>query len=171
MKTIVTTEEYLEHERYYRHMMKKYPDRYVIIVDMPPEEPLEPKEEYVSLKEAGAILGRSPATIKTYIKRGLIRGKKTTRWVVLKRDVEAFTPQKKKWPRKTTQKRRQEIINRDGGKCVKCGASDNLEVHHITHRADGGTDEGDNLITLCAKCHAEEHKGEPIHNLMVSRFN
>ena len=171
MKTIVSTEEYLAHERYYRHMMKKYPDRYTIIFDIPEEASAEAKEEYISPKEAGVILGRSPATIKSYIKKGLLRGKKTSRWAVLKSDVENFTPPKKKWRRKTDRKQRELTIARDGGKCAKCGATESLEVHHVKHRADGGTDDDDNLITLCARCHAEEHKGEPIHRLMVSRFS
>jgi hypothetical protein len=30
-----------------------------------------------------------------------------------------------------------------------------LEVHHIRERGDGGTDEIDNLRTLCGDCHCE----------------
>lgn len=68
--------------------------------------------------------------------------------------------------RKTNAEQRKKALERDGHKCVKCGSTERLEVHHIKHRAEGGTDELHNLVTLCAWCHAEEHKGEPIHNLM-----
>ena len=52
-------------------------------------------------------------------------------------------------------KRRKEIIARDGGKCRKCGRSTDLEVHHIHPKFEGGSDEPENLATLCAVCHVE----------------
>ena len=60
------------------------------------------------------------------------------------------------------------VKERDGYKCVHCGSFINLEVHHIVHRKHGGTDELDNLKTLCCYCHLKEHKGEPVYNLMLS---
>jgi group II intron reverse transcriptase/maturase len=52
--------------------------------------------------------------------------------------------------------RRREVIARDNGRCVRCGANNILlDAHHIIPRKDGGTDELDNLITLCQKCHAK----------------
>lgn len=36
-----------------------------------------------------------------------------------------------------------------------CGATENLEVHHIIGRGAGGPDEEWNLITLCPKHHRE----------------
>ena len=66
---------------------------------------------------------------------------------------------------------REAVLERDNHTCQKCGQHDDLHVHHIKHRADGGSNEADNLVTLCDRCHAEEHKGEPIYKLMVSRFN
>lgn len=52
--------------------------------------------------------------------------------------------------------RRREVLARDGGRCVKCGTNTQLlDVHHIISRSEGGTDELDNLITLCKRCHME----------------
>jgi len=43
-------------------------------------------------------------------------------------------------------------------KCAICGNNDYLEIHHITPKEAGGNDEYDNLILLCACCHAAIHK-------------
>jgi len=41
--------------------------------------------------------------------------------------------------------------------CEKCGVKDyGAEVHHIIPRCEGGTDNKENLIVLCRKCHREE---------------
>src|SRR5262249_26338887 len=56
---------------------------------------------------------------------------------------------------------------RDGFKCQSCGitgipgkrASD-LQVHHIEYRKNGGTNELENLITLCQSCHKARHAAE-----------
>ena len=56
------------------------------------------------------------------------------------------------------------ILSRDGYKC-KCGESNcskKLEVHHIKFRSNGGSDNPDNLITLCSKHHDQLHKGKLI---------
>ena len=41
--------------------------------------------------------------------------------------------------------------------CEKCGATTDIEVHHITPRILGGTDNENNFIALCHKCHREQH--------------
>ncbi|MCD7725322.1 MAG: HNH endonuclease [Clostridiales bacterium] len=41
--------------------------------------------------------------------------------------------------------------------CAICGNKDFLEIHHLTPKASGGTDDYDNLILLCACCHATIH--------------
>ena len=53
--------------------------------------------------------------------------------------------------------RRFRILDRDGYKCVKCGRSPlmdgvTLHVDHKKPRSKGGTDDDDNLQTLCAEC-------------------
>ena len=45
--------------------------------------------------------------------------------------------------------------------CQNCGSTELLQAHHIKHRADGGSDDLSNGITLCASCHADEHPNVP----------
>ena len=55
------------------------------------------------------------------------------------------------------------VRERDNCTCQYChGKSKNkrLEVHHLIHRTDGGSDRPDNLLTLCATCHARYHAGK-----------
>jgi 5-methylcytosine-specific restriction endonuclease McrA len=48
---------------------------------------------------------------------------------------------------------RQEIIERDGNKCVYCGATDtDFHIDHVFPKARGGTNEKSNLVCSCAKC-------------------
>jgi 5-methylcytosine-specific restriction endonuclease McrA len=53
---------------------------------------------------------------------------------------------------------RQRVLCRDSWRCQSCGAMSNLEVHHRQYRSHSGDDSEDNLITLCAKCHANIHR-------------
>jgi 5-methylcytosine-specific restriction endonuclease McrA len=41
---------------------------------------------------------------------------------------------------------------------MRCGEVDGLEVHHLVAVGDGGSHELSNLITLCARCHRNEHR-------------
>jgi len=52
---------------------------------------------------------------------------------------------------------RQQILRRDGWRCQSCGTMSNLEVHHREFRSHSGEDSEENLITLCAACHAKLH--------------
>jgi 5-methylcytosine-specific restriction endonuclease McrA len=63
------------------------------------------------------------------------------------------------------------VLKRDKYKCTECGSMTNLEVHHIKARSKGGSDEMNNLTTLCLMCHAKKHKGEAIHNLMIKKIS
>lgn len=57
--------------------------------------------------------------------------------------------------------RREAILHRDNYTCQCCGKKHTrLEVHHIHFRSQGGTDDENNLITLCADCHAAIHAGK-----------
>ena len=51
------------------------------------------------------------------------------------------------------------VKERDGFRCIKCGATENLEVHHIIPVSKGGSNSMRNLITLCHNC----HKKQPRH--------
>lgn len=55
------------------------------------------------------------------------------------------------------------ILNRDNYTCQYCKnkhKDSKLEVHHIIFRSQGGSDEHDNLITLCNTCHKNLHDGK-----------
>lgn len=41
--------------------------------------------------------------------------------------------------------------------CTRCGASYNLEAHHAIFRSQGGSDDEDNLLSLCHDCHQALH--------------
>jgi len=69
-------------------------------------------------------------------------------------------------PRNTTEEwkwRRREVIIRDSYICQGCGAEGgpkgdaDLEVHHITPVSEGGSDDPENLETLCSDCHDSRH--------------
>ena len=56
--------------------------------------------------------------------------------------------------------RRKAILHRDNYTCQCCGKKNcRLEVHHIKFRHNGGTDDEENLITLCEDCHKGVHAG------------
>jgi 5-methylcytosine-specific restriction endonuclease McrA len=51
------------------------------------------------------------------------------------------------------------VYNRDGWHCRKCNKNSELHPHHVIFRSAGGSDDLNNLLTLCAKCHAGIHDG------------
>jgi 5-methylcytosine-specific restriction endonuclease McrA len=51
-----------------------------------------------------------------------------------------------------------QVLERDGWRCQVCGSMQNLQVHHLKFRSQSGGDEEQNLITLCAQCHARVHR-------------
>lgn len=53
---------------------------------------------------------------------------------------------------------RDAIRKRDGNRCMICGLSHNLHIHHRDR--DPMNDHPDNLITLCGYCHARVHAEE-----------
>ena len=56
--------------------------------------------------------------------------------------------------------RRKAVLHRDNYTCQCCGKKNcRLEVHHIKFRQNGGTDDEENLITLCEDCHKGIHAG------------
>lgn len=68
--------------------------------------------------------------------------------------------------------RREAILNRDGYACQICGKKHTrLEVHHIIFRSQSGTDDENNLITLCEDCHAGIHSGKIVLNKKPKKMN
>ena len=52
------------------------------------------------------------------------------------------------------------VLTRDGYTCQQCKAKHvRFEVHHIIFRSNGGSDDANNLITLCKPCHDGVHDG------------
>lgn len=60
-----------------------------------------------------------------------------------------------------------EYINeRDNYTCQDCKEQEKtLYVHHKKYLCEGGTNNPENLITLCAKCHAKAHKFDYLEEL------
>ena len=49
------------------------------------------------------------------------------------------------------------VLQRDGGRCVRCGSRVRLECHHVVPLASGGRDEPANCRTHCVDCHNGLH--------------
>jgi RNA-directed DNA polymerase len=58
------------------------------------------------------------------------------------------TPEKAEWA-----ELRLAVLARDDYQCTQCGANGNLHIHHTRARRKGGTNQMDNLQTLCNRCH------------------
>jgi hypothetical protein len=58
--------------------------------------------------------------------------------------------------RRNAARRKQLLLAKRGAKCEVCGFSCEcaLEMHHVVRVSDGGTDDDDNLVILCANCHS-----------------
>lgn len=68
--------------------------------------------------------------------------------------------------------RREAVLHRDKYTCQVCGKKHTrLEVHHIVYRSQGGTDDEDNLITLCEDCHNKVHDGKLVINKKSKKMN
>jgi len=74
------------------------------------------------------------------------------RSVVLRKEYAARRQLEKAetWQRKA-------VLRRDGEECVRCKAIEDLVVHHITPVEAGGSDDLDNMATLCRSCHHDVH--------------
>ena len=54
------------------------------------------------------------------------------------------------------------VLDRDSYACQHCkgkSKDSRFEVHHIVFRSNGGSDEAENLVTLCKTCHDKVHSG------------
>lgn len=58
--------------------------------------------------------------------------------------------------RKSRARQRQELAEKSGDQCRRCGTRDDLVVDHIIPKSRGGTDAVDNLQILCWSCNAQK---------------
>lgn len=57
-------------------------------------------------------------------------------------------------------KLRQRVFERDGHKCRACSSRENLTIDHVVAVIVGGTDEFENLQTLCRRCNSSKGRKE-----------
>jgi len=114
------------------------------------------------LKEAFEIIGHSPSA-KDLSRLGFPSRKAyRDRFGTFKAAKEQLgIPKKGDHPKRkrkywAPQKKRFEILHRDGFRCRYCGATPDigavLQVDHIVPKSKGGTAEKSNLITACSAC-------------------
>lgn len=58
---------------------------------------------------------------------------------------------------KISNEMRKAVYRRDGYRCALCDSTKYIQVHHCIKRSRGGTNSVENLVTLCADCHALAH--------------
>lgn len=58
-----------------------------------------------------------------------------------------------------------------GGKCEDCGTSQNLTIHHVTPKKDGGSNNITNLKVLCRCCHDKVHGIAPRNGFIMRMMN
>jgi 5-methylcytosine-specific restriction endonuclease McrA len=59
---------------------------------------------------------------------------------------------------KKQQKRNRELAEIPKPECCQlCGKKRPLDLHHKIHRSQGGTDQPENLISICRVCHMQSH--------------
>lgn len=74
-------------------------------------------------------------------------------------EAPEILPQPANYPARDHEQYRLIVLRRDNRTCQHCGKSrERLYVHHITPREHGGTDDLDNLTTLCHDCHRKVHQ-------------
>lgn len=60
------------------------------------------------------------------------------------------------------ERRRLEVLARDGYRCRKCNANlrgtNQRGVHHVEHLGQRGSNRLVNLVSLCKDCHDKEHR-------------
>jgi 5-methylcytosine-specific restriction endonuclease McrA len=54
----------------------------------------------------------------------------------------------------------EQVMERHGWRCARCGRTSGLQIHHRRFRSHGGTHRMENLEPLCWPCHGGIHKHE-----------
>ena len=50
------------------------------------------------------------------------------------------------------------VLSRDGYRCIECGRTDTLRVHHIRSLCSAEDNDPGNMVTLCRNCHFVAHR-------------
>lgn len=61
----------------------------------------------------------------------------------------------------TYRKHRDLVLERDGYKCVYCGAAEALALDHVMPQSRGGSDEPENLVAACKSCNSRKSDRTP----------
>ena len=68
--------------------------------------------------------------------------------------------------------RQKAVLHRDNYTCQCCGRKNcQLQTHHIIFRSHGGTDDENNMITLCKECHVGVHNGTIVLDKKPRKLN
>ena len=73
----------------------------------------------------------------------------------------SVSPSERDPKRVYTKTQKEEMLNRQMGKCVGCNEKktiNEVDGHHVVRHADGGKTDMDNAAALCKTCHKEIHK-------------
>ena len=73
----------------------------------------------------------------------------------MRRRAPARRPRARK-RRVWTDEERRFILDRDGWRCVNCGADDQLEIDHVIPFSRGGACSVENACVLCRSCNARK---------------
>ena len=69
-------------------------------------------------------------------------------------------PSRERLPRAAWNRLRRVVLARDGGRCVQCRVGWRLEVDHVRPLERGGSNDLDNLQTLCRGHHIAKTRAE-----------
>lgn len=75
-------------------------------------------------------------------------------WVLYVRNRQRYTRFKRRAPIPAAL--RAAVYERDGHKCVRCGATEDLALDHVYPWSKGGEDTFDNLQTMCRPCNTRK---------------
>ena len=74
-------------------------------------------------------------------------------------EILDYEPTQKNKRTKISKTLREKILKRDNNKCCLCGEANYLEIDHIKPIHQGGTNEENNLRTLCHSCNGKRNAG------------
>ncbi|MGH7818289.1 MAG: HNH endonuclease, partial [Candidatus Binatia bacterium] len=131
----------------------------------PVEAPAGPTDEGdgagVQMRADHVIEFRGPASVVANLRRLIVActAPEEPLWKGL---VRLLAHVAREWRR--TLRGADRIVRRDGYRCILpvCGARRNLQVHHLVFRSMGGTDDDENLGSLCSADHLRGVHGRRI---------